>query len=206
MRNLTFVDRLVNGTKVIVVDVTPRLVTVRKENKENIKLLLKFFLSRFGNLCSSMNFYLLIGFGLQAWPFFCFSGRSQRILSLVSRANADSEASDGNSSEDEIRGSFESSPPPSLNSSLERLNLLESPEPYAVYYDDEEPNISTDDHQGQRNDTSGEMPPTSVLQKVLPSPSQIDIYAVPSLSLLLSVPSNPNSPRTPEVTNTRSQK
>lgn len=127
-------------------------------------------------------------------------------MSLVPRENADSEASDGNSSEDEIRGSFESSPPPSLNSSLERLNLLESPEPYAVYYDEEEPNISTDDRQGQERDTSGDMPVTPILQEVFPSPSQFDMYAVPSVSSLLSVPSNPNSPRTPVVTNTRSQR
>lgn len=154
----------------------------------------------------AINFNLLIGFGLLAWAFFCFKATLVDARSgLVPRANADSEASNGSSSEDEIRGSFESSPPPSINSPLERLNLLESPEPYAVYCDEEKPNTSTDDHQSQR-DTSSDTPLTPVLQEVFPSPSQCDIYAVPSISSLLSVPSNPNSPQNPIVTNTISQR
>ena len=52
--------------------------------------------------------------------------RARRILSLVPEKNTDSDTSDGASSRDEagMIGSAESSPAPSINSSLEMLLLL----------------------------------------------------------------------------------
>ena len=53
--------------------------------------------------------------------------RARRILSLVPEKNTDSDTSDGASSRDEagMIGSAESSPAPSINSSLEMLLLLQ---------------------------------------------------------------------------------
>lgn len=100
-------------------------------------------------------------------------GRARRILSLIPNIEADSCASES-SSEDEALpkalsspqlSSGTSSPAPSIDSSLERLNLLD------------------------KSDNSNDSPISPILREVFPEPSQCNYNAIPSISSIPSLPS-----------------
>ncbi|XP_059061331.1 uncharacterized protein LOC131854216 [Achroia grisella] len=125
------------------------------------------------------------------------SERARRILSLVPEKNANSDTSDGASSGDEagMIGSAESSPAPSINSSLERLNLLQiSDDQIGTHVDD----IYVD---------TTDVPLTPILTQVFPNPSESNYDALPSISSLPSLLSNQPIASTPVRTPlTRAQK
>ncbi|KAF8785040.1 hypothetical protein HNY73_010636 [Argiope bruennichi] len=113
---------------------------------------------------------------------------------IAPEKNAYSGTSDGASSGDEagMIGSAESSPALSINSSLERLNLLQ--------ISDDEIGTHADDIYA---DTT-EVPLTPILTQVFPNPSESNYDALPSIS---SLPSNEPPASTPVGTPlTRAQK
>ncbi|CAH2105119.1 unnamed protein product [Euphydryas editha] len=99
------------------------------------------------------------------------SARSRRILALVPSRNAGSDASDSTSSDGEVK-TPESSPAPSLDSSIERLNILDSCDESA---DKEEDQIQA--------------ALSPVLDAVFPNPTQCNYDALPSISSIPSLPS-----------------
>ncbi|CAH4028592.1 unnamed protein product [Pieris brassicae] len=106
------------------------------------------------------------------------SKRARRIL--VPEKKADSDTSDVASSGDEAEmiTSAESSPAPSINSSLERLNLLQTS-------DDE---IGT--HADVIDADTTKVPLTPILTQLFPNPSESNYDALPSISSSSSLPSN----------------
>ncbi|CAH4035603.1 unnamed protein product [Pieris brassicae] len=121
------------------------------------------------------------------------SERARHILSLVPEKNADSDTSDvAGSGEAGMIRSAESSPAPSINSSLERLNLLQT--------SDDEIGTHADDIYA---DTT-EVPLTPILTQLFPNPSESNYDALPLIS---SLPSNQPLASTPVGTPlTRAQK
>lgn len=115
-----------------------------------------------------------------------FRGRTERILALVPIEHAPSDTSDKSdtNSDDKLNHacsiSFASSPPPSIDSSLERMNILSSPEP--------------DELQCYDNNNDHELEPyqTEILEEICPTtPTREPNYDnIPSLSSILLVPSN----------------
>lgn len=108
-------------------------------------------------------------------------GRINKILALVPRHRAPSEASNKSDSDEELHvppspDSYFSSPAPSIASSLELLNLLDS-----------------DENERERDDEPLPAGFSSILQEVFPSPSQEPVYSnLPSMSSLPSLPTPPS--------------
>ncbi|CAG5000716.1 unnamed protein product [Parnassius apollo] len=106
--------------------------------------------------------------------------RSKKILALEPRERAPSETSDKSNSENELDESHDSnssSPAPSLASSLERMNLLDGSSearPENQSETDEDPDLSN-------------VPLTSILQEILPNPTQEPNFQ--NLPFISSLPS-----------------
>ncbi|KAJ8736968.1 hypothetical protein PYW07_000239 [Mythimna separata] len=108
-------------------------------------------------------------------------GRINKILALVPRHRAPSEASSKSDSDEELHvppspDSYFSSPALSIASSLELLNLLDS-----------------DENERERDDEPLPAGFSPILQEVFPSPSQEPVYSnLPSMSSLPSLPTPPS--------------
>ncbi|CAH0728216.1 unnamed protein product, partial [Brenthis ino] len=129
--------------------------------------------------------------------------RTHRILALVPVEHAPSDTSDKseNNSDNEFpppSPSPVSSSAPSINSSLERLDIYSSPEPEHTQNDDEQPLKPSDLYHSEA------LQLTPVLQEICPhTPSREPNYDnVPSLSSIISLPSEIQSP-TPCTSYTR---
>ncbi|KAJ8710635.1 hypothetical protein PYW08_009150 [Mythimna loreyi] len=108
-------------------------------------------------------------------------GRINKILALVPRHRAPSEASNKSDSDEELHvppspDSYFSSPALSIASSLELLNLLDS-----------------DENERERDDEPLPVGFSPILQEVFPSPSQEPVYSnLPSMSSLPLLPTPPS--------------
>lgn len=115
--------------------------------------------------------------------------RTNRILALVPKERAPSESGNSSDAEDKLESpsllpSNSSSPAPSIASSLERLDLLDSPDE-----DHAEINVQPDDDLYPT-------PLTPILQNVFPDLSQEPNYSnLPSISSLPSLPTPVNIKR-----------
>ncbi|CAF4773000.1 unnamed protein product [Pieris macdunnoughi] len=135
--------------------------------------------------------------------------RTHRILALVPVEHAPSDTSDKseNNSDNELlppTPSPVSSSAPSINSSLERLDINSSPEPVHAQNADEQPLEPLDLYHSEA------LQLTPVLQEICPNtPSREPNYDnIPSLSSIISVPSEMHipTPRTSYTRKTRAKK
>lgn len=104
--------------------------------------------------------------------------------------NADSDVSNGSSDESEIN-SHQSSPPPSVESSLERLNLLDSPGPSDNSNNEGSPSLLRSDVEeispkSKYPDSDVHTPITPILETVFPFDDQCNYNAIPSIASLPS--------------------
>lgn len=135
--------------------------------------------------CTLILFFIFCtGFGLWSACLICLfqpaqRDRAKRILALIPNTDADSHGDDSSSDDEPVLSNVDnsplssksSSPAPSINSSLERLNLLDETD---IIYD---------------------RPISPILREVFPEPSHCDYDAIPSISSLPSLPSVPEPDR-----------